>query len=106
MARVVTLHPGAEADIQSVVAFIARRVSPASAARWHARVSAVMGHLAADAGQWPEADEAADLGLDLRCRLFGRRHKTYRILFTYDDQTVTVMRVRHAAQDRLAADDF
>jgi plasmid stabilization system protein ParE len=106
MARVVTLHPGAEADVQSVIAFIARRVSPAAAARWHARVTAVMGRLSADAGQWPEADEGADLGLDLRCRLFGRRHKVYRILFTYDDQTVTVLRVRHAAQDRLTADDF
>jgi hypothetical protein len=53
----------------------------------------------------PLADEAADLGLELRQLLFGRRRGVYRILFTIDGQTVTIHRVRHAAQDRLSPDD-
>jgi plasmid stabilization system protein ParE len=106
MARAIVLHPGAEADIRTVTGFIARRVSRASAARWHARATAAMGRLADDAGQWPEADEAGDLGIDLRCRLLRSGRQVYRILFTYDAETVTVLWVRHAAQDRLTADDL
>jgi hypothetical protein len=52
------------------------------------------------------ADEAADLGLDLRELLYGRRRDVYRVLFTIDGQTVNVLRVRHAAQDRLTPRDI
>ncbi len=37
--------------------------------------------------------------------LYGRRRSAYRILFTIDGQTVNVLRVRHAAQDRLKPGD-
>ena len=53
----------------------------------------------------PLADEAGDFGLDLRELLYGRRRGVYRILFTIDGQTVTIHRIRHAAQDRLSPDD-
>ncbi len=49
----------------------------------------------------PVADEAADLGIDLRELLYGRRRGVYRILFTIEGSVVHVLRVRHAAQDRL-----
>jgi hypothetical protein len=37
--------------------------------------------------------------------LYGRRRNIYRILYTIDGQNVTIHRVRHAAQDRLASGD-
>ena len=55
---------------------------------------------------WPLADEAADLGIELRQTLFGKRRHVYRILYTFDGDTVHIHRVRHAAQDRLSADDL
>ncbi|MFO0821740.1 MAG: hypothetical protein U0792_01250 [Gemmataceae bacterium] len=54
----------------------------------------------------PQADEAADLCIDLRVLVSGRRRKAFRILFTFDATTVNVHRVRHAAQDRLTEDDI
>ncbi|WP_439628655.1 hypothetical protein [Gemmata sp.] len=49
MARDVHLQPGAYDDIRAVVAFIARRVSPAAAARWHARIHAAIRRLETEA---------------------------------------------------------
>jgi len=62
--------------------------------------------LANDADQWPEADEAAALGIDLRCRILGRRHQVYRILFLIIGNDVFVLRVLHAGRDRLTADEL
>ena len=83
------MEPGAEDDVRHIARFISRRVSPRSAANWHARVRGVIGRLSGDAEQWGEADEAGEVGVDLRCRLFGRRPHVYRILFTYDDTAAT-----------------
>jgi len=105
MARQVNLQPGVYADIREIAGFIARRVSPLSAARWHARIHAAIGRLATGADQWPEADEAVAQGANLREMLSGKRPHVYRVLFTLDDQNVNVLRVRHAAQDRLTPDD-
>jgi plasmid stabilization system protein ParE len=54
----------------------------------------------------PLADEAGDLGMDLRELLHGRRRDIHPILFTVEGQTVIIHRVRHAAQDRLTTDAF
>ena len=51
------------------------------------------------------ADEAADLGVELRQLLYGKRRNVYRILFTIEGGTVNVLRIRHAAQDRLTPED-
>jgi plasmid stabilization system protein ParE len=95
------MRPRAAADVIRFAGTIARTVSVRSATNWRHRIDIVIRALATDADQWPEADEAGDLGIDLRCRLFGRRRHVYRILFTIDGDTVHVHRVIHAAQDRL-----
>jgi hypothetical protein len=69
-------------------------------------VSAAISTLAVNPGRCPEADEAADIGIDLRVLLSGRRPHVFRILFTTDPGLVTVHRVLHAAQDRLTANDL
>ena len=42
----------------------------------------------------------------MKCRLVGRRPHVYRILFQYDDATVEIVKIRHAAQDYLTEDDL
>jgi len=106
MARRVEIEPGAADDVRQITGFISRRVSPQSAAHWHRKLYSTVLRLADDAEQWGEADEAGELGINLRCRLFGRRPHVYRILFTLDATTVSVLAVRHAAQERLTADDL
>jgi plasmid stabilization system protein ParE len=105
VAHTITIFPRAMTDIQAVVAWRRSR-SPASAARLHAGLLAAIRSLADNPERCPLADEAADLGVDLRQLLHGRRRNVYRVLFMIDGQTVNVLRVRHAAQDRLGASDL
>lgn len=106
MAHTVDLRSKAYNDILRNAAWMARHISPQSAARWHAAIDAALQTLANDPGRCPQADEATELGIDLRVLMSGRRPHVFRILFTLDAATVTVHRVRHAAQDRLTDDDI
>lgn len=103
MARTVELRPGATEDLSRIARYISNRVSPTSAARWLTAIRATIARLATDAEQCAEAVEAAALGIDLRYVLHGRQGQVYRVLFTFDDTTVHVLRVRHAAQDSVDA---
>jgi len=96
--------PRTDADIDAAVQWRSQR-SPQAAARWHAGILARIRSLATNPDRCPLADEAADLGVDLRELPYGRRRDVYRILFTIDGQTVTIHRIRHAAQDRLRPRD-
>lgn len=102
----IALHPRAIRDIFRNAQWMQRNYDPQAASRWHAGIGAAIDSLASRPDRCPEADEAADLGLDLRMLLYGRRRHTFRILFTIDGQTVTVHRVLHAAQDRLTPEDL
>jgi plasmid stabilization system protein ParE len=106
MPRQVNLRSRASSAIRDITRFISEHVSPKSAANWNARIEAAIASLATDANRWPQADDAAELGVDLREKLHGRRPHVYRILFTIDGDVVNVHRVRHAAQDRLSQDDL
>jgi plasmid stabilization system protein ParE len=100
----VVFRPQAQADIRAVATWLARG-SPTSASRWRRGVLTIIEKLGTTPALYSLADEAADLGLDLRELLYGRRRNVYRVLFTIDGETVNVLRVRHAAQDRLQPGD-
>ena len=100
----VVFRPRAQADITTATTWLAR-TSPAAAVRWRRSLLSIVEKLETNPSLYPVADEAADLGLELRELLYGRRRSMYRILFTIDGQTVNVLRVRHAAQDRLKPGD-
>ena len=106
MARTVIVQRLAVVDQVAAVRSITLRTSLASAIRWRARIESVINALADNADQWAEADEAANLGINLRCRMFGRRPHVYRILFTIQGDAVFVHRVLHAAHDWLAPGDI
>ena len=100
----VVFRPQARADVAAAVAWLAR-TSPTTAARWRSGLFQIVEKLETNPALCPAADEAADLGLELRELLYGRRRSIYRILFTIDGQTVNILRVRHASQDRLKPGD-
>lgn len=106
MLRSVRVRPQVVSDLAQITRFIERNVSSAAAIRWRNRVETVIRALSQDADQWPEADEISRVGQNLRCRLFGRRQHVYLVLFTIEDRTVNIIRVRHAAQDRLSEKDL
>jgi len=106
MTRSIIVFPQARSDIRYKAEWIRMNVSTSSADRWSSAIVSRIATLANNAEQWPEADEAAELDRNVRCRLFGRGRHVYRILFTIDGQTVNVHRVRHAAEDWLGDDDL
>jgi plasmid stabilization system protein ParE len=105
MAFQVVFHPRARSDIAAALAWYARTGS-AAADRWRTGLLRIIENLETDPNRYPAADEAADLGVDLRQLLYGRRRNVYRVLFTIEGQTVNILRVRHAAQDQLDPDDI
>jgi plasmid stabilization system protein ParE len=106
MAFSVDFTRKADRDVEDQLAWW-RRLGRAAPDRWHARFLAkVIATLEADPHQFLPADEAADLGIDLRVMLYGRQRQVYRVLFTVEGDRVIVHRVRHAAQDRLTGDDI
>lgn len=105
MTHVIRITPKANADIDAAVAWRSRRSIPA-AVRWHGGLLTTVRTLRTNPERCPAADEAADVGIDLRMLRYGRRRDIYRILFVIEGQTVQVLRIRHAAQDRLTADDL
>jgi plasmid stabilization system protein ParE len=104
MSFQVILRPRARADIAATVAWLAG-TNPAAAARWRTGLLRIIENLETDPNRYAVADKAADLSVDLRQLLYGRRRNVYRVLFTIEGQTVNVLRVRHAAQDRLSPGD-
>jgi plasmid stabilization system protein ParE len=106
MAFTVVFQRRADADVRNQVAWLESTQGLHAADRWRAGfLATVIGSLEADPHRYPQADEAADLGVDLRELLYGRRRRVFRVLFTIDGETVNVLRVRHATQDRLQPDD-
>ncbi len=107
MAFTVVLRPRARADIRNNADWLEATQGLRAADRWRTGLlTAVIPALEADPNRYPQADEAGDLGLDLRELLHGRGRQVYRVLFTIDGETVYVHRVRHATQDRLQPGDI
>lgn len=105
MSHAINISPRAMADIRATVVWRSQG-SRSAAARWHAGVLVAIRSLANKPNRCPPADEAADLGVDLRQLLYGRRRQVYRILFTIEGETVNILRVRHAAREQLDPDDI
>lgn len=106
MTRVIEIRPKAEWDIRRNAIWLRKAFSARTADRWNDDIITAISKLTRRADQHPEADEAAHLGVALRCKLQGRRPHVFRVLFTLTDDAVVVHRVRHAAQDQLTEDDL
>ena len=97
----------AQTDILTTMDWLQSRYRHDVAAKWH---RAILG-AADDLGQYPDQHPVPDSidvpGLALRERLVRRyRGVVYQILYSFDDETVTIHRIRNASRDALTADDF
>jgi toxin ParE1/3/4 len=105
MPYVVQITDRALADVDEAIAWIAQS-APQAAANWHSRLLAKVQKLENTPESCPLAEEAAELGIELREMLFGKRSGVWRILFTVGRDTVNVLHVRHGARDRLTAEEL
>lgn len=92
----VVLHPDAEAELEEAYRFISDD-SPANAAKWRRGLLKKARSLKSFPERCPLAPESKALGEEVRQLL----HGVYRLLFIIDDDTVTVLHVRHGARRHL-----
>jgi plasmid stabilization system protein ParE len=106
MPFTVSFKRKAQRDLEESLAWWSKH-GKAAAAEWRERfIVKVISTLEQDPLRFPSADEAAELGLDLRVMLYGRRRQVYRVLFTVEANSVFIHRVRHASQDWLKEVDL
>jgi plasmid stabilization system protein ParE len=88
----------ARADVIEPFRYLADR-SPDAAARWYTGIERAIAKLSKMPERHPIApDETEQLGITLRQMLYGRRPGVVRILFSIQDNTVTLHYVRHSAR--------
>ncbi len=89
-----------------VLAWFQEQHATAAGGKWFAQLLAAVATLEKMPERCPAAAEADDLGVDIRELLVGKRHGTYRILFSISGKTVYVLRVWHGARDQVTRDDL
>lgn len=81
--------------------------SSRAANRWQNAIGKAVIELLVHPDRYPLCEEMSFPGVDLRERLVRRyRGIVYRILYSFDDDSLTIHRVRNASQDTLTEDDF
>ena len=94
----VVVTARARADAVEAFRWLVER-SPDAASRWYLGLEKAIASLATMPERHPVAEEESDqLGFTLRQMLYGRRRGIYRILFSIEQDTVTLHYVRHSAQ--------
>lgn len=107
MSYRVLIVPSAENDIRHAVRWWSENRSAEQAERWYNRICPAIATLTQNPERCPLAAETDLLPTGLWQLHFGvSRRATHRIVFTIDDQTVLVLRVRHIAQRALQVDDL
>ncbi len=102
----VRLTERAEADVVSVLEWFAEQEALAAGGKWFQQLMATIDTLETMPTRCPVAAESAELGVEIRERLLGRRAGTYRLLFQIDGGTVYILRVWHAARDQVSGHDL
>lgn len=103
--RVVLTHKS-ERDIESVLQWFGEQSAAATGTRWFTQLMARIAELELLPHRSPLAAEAAEIGIDIRELLFGRRSGRYRLLFRIEGRSVVVLRVWHGARDAVSRDDL
>jgi plasmid stabilization system protein ParE len=102
----VRLTDKAEQDVAHVLEWFCDQAATAAGGKWFTQLMATIDTLETMPERCGLAAEAADIGLDIREILVGKRHGTYRVLFQVQGRTVYVLRVWHAARDAVTRDDL
>lgn len=102
----VRLSSRAEYDVGQVLRWFQKQQAQTAGGRWYGQLLARIETLETRPERCRLADEAEEIGIELREILFGRRSGLYRILFEIRGRIVHILRIRHAARDSLSAEDL
>jgi plasmid stabilization system protein ParE len=94
----VIIQPRARAEAMEGFRWITER-SPTAAARWYAGLRKAVAKLAENPEINPLAEEESEhFGITIRQALYGRRRGVYRILYSIQQDTISVIAIRHSAR--------
>ncbi|MGO8673957.1 MAG: type II toxin-antitoxin system RelE/ParE family toxin [Capsulimonadaceae bacterium] len=100
----IILQPEAYDGMESAYAYIERE-SPASAHKWAVGLMDAINSLDMFPARCPLAPESELFRHEIRQLLYGKGRNAYRILFTIQGDAVSILHIRHGAQDVLRSDD-
>lgn len=93
-------------DIESILAWFAEQGAKAAGARWLNLLYAKTDTLEQHPQRCPIVAEFAKSKLEIRKILLGKRNNKYRVVFRLEQDNVLVLRIWHAARDRLKFEDL
>ncbi|MBP7416939.1 MAG: type II toxin-antitoxin system RelE/ParE family toxin [Pyrinomonadaceae bacterium] len=96
----VIITPSAKADIFETNAWLLEN-HPDTAEKWLWQISQCVTSLSKMPERCPVSDESSAFDVEVRHLLCGDKRNVYRILFSIQDKTVYVLRVRATRQKRL-----
>jgi plasmid stabilization system protein ParE len=107
MTRSLRIFPRADADVERIFVWLARR-SPQGAAAWYAAFSATIGRIVDNPVGFAVASEALPRwNRDIRQTLFKTaRGNRYRIVFELTESEIRILRVRGPGQPPLRRRDL
>lgn len=102
MSRVVQLLPRAAVQLHESASWWAQNRSVDQAARWLTKIEIAIAALATEAERHPLARESEAVSVVLHQMNFGvSGQPTHRVLYSFDENNVTVFAVRHLSQSDL-----
>jgi plasmid stabilization system protein ParE len=102
----VKISLNALTNAEAILRWFHEQQADVAGARWYAALLSKIDTLETQPQRCVLAEESAELGIELRQLLFGRRRGVYRILFTIEGTTVQILHIRHAARDALSLEDL
>jgi plasmid stabilization system protein ParE len=94
------------ADVAKVLAWFGDQSVEGAGSKWFAQLMTVIDKLETMPERCRISAEAAELGIEIREILVGKRRGTYRVLFQIERRTVHILRVWHSARDAWTAYDL
>jgi plasmid stabilization system protein ParE len=102
MTYKVRITPEAEADLRSIGDYIVAQHAPEAGRRFIQSLRSRVAELKTFPQGFGMAPEAQGVGIELRQMI----HGMYRVLYSVDEQTVTIHAVRHGARRPLRPDEL
>ena len=101
----VRFQPAAIEDLNDAFYYAAQH-APEAAARWLGRFQKALQTLEHNPHRCPLALESKRCSRELREYVFGKRPFVFRAIYTIDDDTVWILRIRRAQRRLLSAEEL
>ena len=102
MASRVRTTATSKRDLDGILARLLSQEAGETGLRWFQGLREAVASLAHSPQRCALAPENAVLPFELRQLLYGRKPHVYRVLFTVDGDTVSVLHIRHGRRQRIA----